>query len=318
MIFKRIVITLAILFLPYSIFACDICGCFVPHDSSAKGFQVGFAEQYSSLSNLYLEGEKVSNPEDQYMNSSYSQVLVNYRFNTSSALQLNVPLIYRAFQRAEGGGIQKGTESGIGDMLLLGTYTPFQRKNPYSQFRWKLLGGLKFPTGNSDRIGEELSEEPTDENAQQTASGVHGHDLALGSGSWDGLIGSEISGASGKWYYTANIQYAIRTRGDFDYKYANDLVWYGGPGYFLATRPNYSVGLSARIAGEYKGEDELGDQKTDDTAVTSWYLGPSAMIGIRRMVMADIGLGFPLSVKNSGLQTVPKYRMRIGLTWQFQ
>ena len=228
---KKTVVLFVMLLLPYSIFACDLCGCFVPHDSSAKGFQLGFAEQYSSLSNLYLEGDKVTNPADQYMNSSYSQLLVSYRFNASSALQLNVPLIHRAFQRAEGESIQQGTESGIGDMLLLGSYTPFQRKNPYSQFRWKLLAGLKFPTGNSDRIGEELLEDESSPETDAPASGVHGHDLALAADRGSGLIGTEISGSHGKWYYTGNVQYAIRTRGDFDYKYANDLVWYGGPGY---------------------------------------------------------------------------------------
>lgn len=300
--------------------ACDLCGCFMPQHDASQGFQIGFAEQYSSLSNLYMDGSKVSNPNDQYMNSSYSVMLVNYQFNPRYALQLNMPLVYRSFQRVELNNIQHGTESGIGDMLLVGTYIPFQRKNPYSQFRWKLMAGVKFPTGNPDRIGEELTEAPAPETADSSGqeSAVHGHDLALGSGSWDGLIGADVSGQNARWYYMASLQYAIRTRGDFDYKYANDLLWYGGPGYYLARKPEYTMGIQALVAGENKGEDELGNVKTEDTAVTSAYLGPSVMMGIKRVVMANVDVGFPLYINNSGLQTVPKYRIRFGLTWMFQ
>ncbi len=181
----------ALLF-PIFSFSCDLCGCFIPNDVMPNGFMFGLAEQYSSMSDLSLEGETLVNDENQYLNSSFTQLFANYHFNERAALQLNVPLIYRTFQRVEGESLERGNESGIGDMLLVGYYVPYQRKNPYRQFNWKLLGGLKFPTGNSDRIGEELQEgheeEPGLEAADLThegheeASGVHGHDLALGSG----------------------------------------------------------------------------------------------------------------------------------------
>lgn len=311
------IIALFILFLPGIVGACDLCGCFIPRDDARKGFQIGIAEQYSSLSNLYLEGDKVPNLADQYMNSSYTQVLINYRFNERYSLQMNLPLIRRSFQRVESGALQQGVESGIGDMLLVGSYVPFQRRNPYSQLRWKVLAGLKFPTGNSDPIGEELHE---DSGAEPSGplSGVHGHDLALGSGSWDGLIGTELLGRNGKWFYSGHLQYSLRSRGHFDYRYANDLLWYGGPGYYLANKSQYSLGLQGLLTGEHKGEDHLGNEAQDDTAVTSLYAGPTVLLGIRQVVLAEVNLGFPLSIQNSGLQTVPKYRFRVGLTWQFR
>jgi len=288
----------------------------------------GLAEQYSSMSDLSLEGETLVNDENQYLNSSFTQLFVNYHFNEKAALQLNVPLIYRSFQRVEDESLARGNESGIGDILLVAYYVPFQRKNPYRQFNWKLIGGLKFPTGNSDRIGEELQEDHHDEGEMEAAdlsheghgeeSGVHGHDLALGSGSWDTFVGTNIFGRVDKWFYTGNIQYAIRTRGDFDYKYANDLLWYGGPGYYVSTSQDWPVGLQALFTGEYKGEDQLGDEKQTDTAITSVYLGPTAIIGIKQVATAEVGFGFPLMIDNSGLQTVPKYRFRLGITWRFQ
>jgi hypothetical protein len=321
---KKLVILFVLFVFANFSYACDLCGCFVPQDVE-HGFQVGLGEQYSSSSNLSLDGEQTPNVANQSLNSWYTQLLVNYRFNARASLQLNAPLIHRSFRRLEGDSIQNGTESGLGDLLLLGAYTPFQRKNPSSQFQWKLLGGLKFPTGNSDPIGEELEEGHSEEMEARPSSiqhaedsGVHGHDLALGSGSWDGLIGTALSGRSGDWFYAANVQYTIRTRGSFDYRYANDLLWYGGPGYYFATKPNYSFGLQALLAGEHKGEDELGNEPMDDTSMTAVYLGPNALIAINQMVMTEIGFGFPLSINNSGLQTVPKYRLRIGLTWHLR
>lgn len=295
--------------------ACDLCGCFVPQ-SVENGFQVGLAEQYSASSNLSLDGESTPNLADQHMNSYFTQLLIDYRFNERVSVQMNTPLIHRSFRRAEGGSIENGTESGLGDILLVGTYTPFQRKNPFSEFHWKVLGGLKMPTGNSDLIGEELEEEHTGD-TESMASGVHGHDLALGSGSWDGLVGAAVTGRKAAWFFSAHIQYAIRSHGSFDYKYANDLLWYGGPGYYAVSKPEYSLGLQALLAGEHKGEDKLGETHADDTAINAVYVGPNALIAIKQVVMAEIGFGFPLSIDNSGLQTVPRYRLHIGLTWHF-
>lgn len=315
---KVIVIFAFVLLFPLISIACDLCGCYIPSGSKQSGFQVGLAEQYSSLSDLLLEGNEVDNRHDQYMNSSYTQLVVNYHLNEKATLQANVPLIYRTFRRVKEDVVETGTESGLGDVLLMGTYVPFQRKNPYSQFNWKLIGGLKFPTGNSDRIGEELEEGHEEARvAHVEESGVHGHDLALGSGSWDFVVGSAIYGQWDRWFAMGQAQYVIRTTGDFDYRYANDFLWYGGPGYYINSSMDWPIGIQALIAGEHKGEDTVTGEQTDDTAITSVYLGPAATIGIRNIATAEVGLGFPLMIDNSGLQTAPKYRVRLGLTWHF-
>ena len=317
MSFKKCIYLLVFLIcIPSWSFCCDLCGCFIPKNTLAKGFLLGVAEQYSSLSDLSLDGETLINPNNQYMNSSYTQLFANYHFNEKTALQLNVPLIYRSFQRPENGALTRGTESGIGDLLLVGYYTPYQRSTPFRQIQWRVLSGLKFPTGNSDRIGEELNE-GEEEEGDPAPSAVHGHDLALGSGSWDVLVGTNVNGRIHRWFYTGTVQYAIRTRGDFDYKYANDLLWYGGPGYYISSDMQWPVGLQLVLSGEHKGEDQLGSEKTDDTAITSVYVEPTATIGLRQIGTAEIGIGIPLVLNNSGLQTVPKYRLRIGMTWTF-
>jgi hypothetical protein len=311
---RSFLVLVFLLCIPVLSFCCDLCGCFVPKNSVAHGFLFGVAEQYSSLSDLSLDGETLGNANNQYMNSSYTQIFATYHFDEKTALQLNVPLIHRTFQRPQDGEFTHGAESGMGDLLLVGYYIPYQRSNPYRQFQWRVLGGLKFPTGDSSRIGEELNE---DEATGELPSGVHGHDLALGSGSWDVLVGTNLNGRMHRWFFSGTVQYAIRTRGDFDYKYANDLLWNGGPGYYVSSDMYWPVGLQLLISGEHKGEDQLGSEFTDDTAITSVYLEPTAVIGLKQIGTAEIGFGIPLLLNNSGLQTVPKYRLRIGMTWTF-
>ena len=51
-----------------------------------------------------------------------------------------------------------------------------------------LLTGIKFPTGDSSRLKEEFHEI---EIPGAPESGIHGHDLTLGTGSYDGLFGEQ-------------------------------------------------------------------------------------------------------------------------------
>lgn len=311
---KKVLFVFLLLFFPLFAFSCDLCGCFVPAGALIRGLQVGLTEQYSSLSDLSFEGQSVTNSDDQFVNSSNLQLFANYHFNEHVALQVNIPVIHRSFQRMNGETMESGHESGLGDTLLVGYYVPFQRKNPYSQFHLKLIGGLKFPTGNSDRLEEDrmMMEEGM---MEDDSMAVHGSDLALGSGSWDGLVGANVFGRVDRWYYTGNVQYSIRTRGSFGYRYADDLVWYGGPGYYVTSSKEWPVGLQALLIGEHKGDDDI-DGEAMAMAITAVYLGPTAMIGVKQLGTAEIGIGFPLSIHNSGLQTVSRYRIRMGFTWR--
>jgi hypothetical protein len=128
--------------------------------------------------------------------------------------------------------------SGLGDLSLLGNVLPVSYDKMNATFRWTVSGGVKFPTGNTDRLQEEFNEV---EEPVGPASGIHGHDLALGSGSYDGLVGTALFGRWKKLFLAANLQYAIRSEGDFDYRYANDLTWAGGPGAYVLTSvsPHY-------------------------------------------------------------------------------
>jgi len=225
-----------------------------------------------------------------------------------------LPVIARSFRRPENGRNEQGSLGGIGDLALTGHFVPFDLATERSVFRFTLLGGVKFPTGNPDRIKEELSES---ESTGGVRSGIHGHDLALGSGSYDGLVGGSLFWSWDRFFVTAAGQYSIRSRGAFDYRYANDLSWLGGPGYYVLLEHGYSLALQVVLSGETKGKDDLAGVPADDTGVTALYAGPACSVTWGGRLGAEIGVDVPFVQHNTSLQLLPDVRVRGGITWSF-
>ena len=272
--------------------ACDLCGCYTPQletlppESSATQpgaiapqtwrdrFYAAVSEQFTYFNTVQVDGREVDNPTNQYLASSITQLVVGYTFNSRFALQVNAPLIYRSFQRPEGFAIDRGTESGLGDVSLLGKLVLFHlekgggremdfsdpksprfiEREPDFTFSGVFIGGLKFPTGGTSRIKEEFNEVEV-EGAPE--SGIHGHDLTLGTGSYDGIFGGQVSLRYKNFFFQEDLQFTLRGDGLHQYHFANDLSWSGGPGYYFVRNPRAIVGLQAVVSGEHKDVDRF-------------------------------------------------------------
>jgi len=286
--------------------ACDLCSVYAATEArggSGKGFFGGVAEQYTYFGTLQQEGHQIPG-QGQYIDSSVSQVFLGYNFNNSFGIQFNLPVIYRAY----GSDTMRGTVSGIGDVSLLGTYTAYRELSEKFDFSWTLLGGVKFPTGDSSLLNTPDYALP---------EGIGGHDLALGSGSYDGLVGT---GAFARWqrlFGTMSVQYAIRSEGDFQHQYANDLTWFGGPGVYLGLTHSYTLSLQAVVSGETKGKDTFAGVPDEDSAETLAYVGPQVNFTWGSRLSALIGADLPVYRDNSGTQVLPNYRIRAAFTWRF-
>ncbi len=297
--------------------ACDLCSIYnvnAAEGTRNKGFSVSVAEQFTHFGTLQSDGREVSNPVHQYLNSSISQVVLGYTFNDWATIQFSVPIIYREFKRPEGFAVDRGTESGLGDVALLANFTPLRIEHRHSTFNLSLFGGVKFPTGDSDRIKEEFNEI---EVPGVPKSGVHGHDLALGSGSYDGVVGTAVYARYRRGFFNASVNYSIRSRGDFHYRYANDLMWSGGPGAFLFLSEEWTAALQFVVSGEDKGLDRFHGMRAEDTGITAVYVGPQFIATLSDKLSASIGVDVPLLLDNTALQIVPDYRVRGAVTWRF-
>ena len=300
-----------------SIQACDSCAVYSAtqaHGEIGKGFFGGVAERFTHFGTMQEDGREVKNEAGQYLDSSISQLYAGYNFNDRVGLQFNLPIIYRSFKRPEGFSIGRGTESGLGDIALLANLRAYRRETKKFTVNWNIIAGMKFPSGSSDRIKEEFSEI---EVPGAPESGIHGHDLALGSGSYDGIIGTGIFLRYQRAFLTANTQYAIRSTGDFNYRYANDLTWSGGPGVYVLLDDNASVSVQLVVSGEHKKRDTFQGSVANDTGITSVYLGPQINFTWSEKFSAEIGADLPVSIANTALQTVADYRIRAGVTYRF-
>ena len=199
--------------------ACDLCAIYSAtkaQGANSTGLFGGRAEQFTHFGTLQEDGHEVPNTIDQHINSSISQIFVGYNFTDRVGVQFNLPLIYRVFRRPHGATIENGTQFGIGDSSLIGNYIVYRSLHKNYTFTWNVLGGIKFPTGSSSHLKESDIES---ENGLPP-SGIGGHDLALGSGSFDGILGTDVYARWKRLFLSAGFQYAARTEGDFGHQYA--------------------------------------------------------------------------------------------------
>jgi hypothetical protein len=286
--------------------SCDLCAIYSATEAQGgigQGFYAGVAEQYTKFGTLQEDGHKIAS-EGQYIDSSLSQAYAGYNINDRLSVQLNLPVIYRGY----GSDTQHGTVSGIGDLSLTGSYVVYQKLAESYTFNWSVLGGVKFPTGNPSMLNT-----PDD----ALPEGVGGHDLALGSGSYDGIVGAGIYGRWKRGFFGASVQYAIRSEGAFEHQYANDLTWFGGPGVYVALTHDYTLTLQAVVSGETKGKDTFGGVPDEDSAETLVAVGPQINFTWRNKLNAQLGADLPVSRNNSGVQVLPDYRLRAAVTWRF-
>ncbi|MFN8389381.1 MAG: hypothetical protein U0136_03740 [Bdellovibrionota bacterium] len=326
-----------------SALACDLCAIYSAQnmkDSQSGSFTVGAAEQFTSFNSVRLNGDWVPNEAHQSLSSSVLQLYGRYDFTDAFGAQINLPYINRHFKRPENGELAKGSESGIGDMSVLGLYTPVRVSDGDFFARLSVRGGLKLPTGDSGRIEEETEEGDAEAAASspdaeeemvsmvahaghdhggssETPSGIHGHDLALGSGSIDYILGTTGFIEDGRLFGVVDVQYAIRTEGDFDYRYQNDLAWSLGAGAYLLTEHEATISLKANLSGEYKGMDIFDGNKAEDTGMNSMFLGPEIGFTVGENIFGLLAVDLPFLLDNTSFQAVPDYRLRFGVTYRF-
>jgi hypothetical protein len=298
------------------VLACDLCSVYTASEAQGggTGFYSGVAEQFTYFNTLQSGGQTVAN-DGESINSLNSQAFLGYNFNQRFGLQLNLPIIYRQYRRqftAEDDGHvfspANRSETGLGDLSLVGNVRVYKYSGENFTFNWTALGGIKFPTGGTGQLNPANPD---------FATGIGGHDLTFGSGSYDGLLGTGFSTRWERLFLTGGMQYSLRTAGAFDYQFANDWSWSGGPGVYLVLEDNYTVAFQAAVSGESKGQDTIAGVPTDDTALTIVYLGPQIDVTWSDQLSAHLGADLPVSIASTGNQVVPDYRIHAAVTWRF-
>jgi len=311
--------------------ACDICAIYTGTlvQQEKTGLYLAVGEQYTDFGTVRTNGVTVPNPHHEYVKSSITQLVVGYSFTSWIGVQANVPLISREYRRVEGGEPVRGDASGLGDVSFVVRGSPFSGNIGEALLHVELLAGVKTPTGDSDRLAEELaapeefgSLEPAalrsrSPRHKEHESAVHGHDLALGSGSVDGIFGASMHGSWKRAFLAVQMQYALRGNGDFGYTYANDFTWQTGAGFYAITEDSHTAALQFTVSGEKKDKDVQFGMVSDDTATTAVYVGPGVSLTWKDVLTGQLTVDIPVRQDETETQIVADYRLRGGLTWRF-
>ncbi|HWP67571.1 MAG TPA: hypothetical protein VNO26_16860 [Candidatus Limnocylindria bacterium] len=288
------------------------------HEDDTPGLRLGLVEQWTHYATLQDGDHDIPDPDDQRLDSAITQLVARYRFTDRIAAELRLPYIHRDYRRPRPhGGIERGDVSGFGDLALLADVVAFRHETDASSFQVAVFGGLELPSGDPDRLREESEgHHAHDDTPGHTRNGIHGHDLALGSGSVDGIVGMDLFWAHERLVFLGSLAYGIRGEGSFDYRYANDLQWAAGPGVQVWRAPQGQAGLMAVLSGETKGQDELDGERLDDTAATTLYVGPTLRVDWMQLE-AEVAVDVPVITHRTAVQIAPDLRVRGALRWRF-
>src|SRR3546814_20206485 len=97
------------------------------------------------------------------------------------------------------------------------------------------------------------------------------------------ILGTSIFGRQVLWLYSGNAQYSLRSKGDINYEYCDDLQWALGVGRYLSLQHHSTLAVQAILSGEDKQFDHLDGVRADDTRQQALFLGPklSTTWGVR-------------------------------------
>jgi hypothetical protein len=319
--------------------ACELCAIYTAttaRGESSGGFLFTISEQFIPYRTPQFYGKEVHPVNPDFLDSSITHLVPSYNFSPRLGVSLSLPLNYRDFQRTDvryslsGPPVletQRGTELDLGDIALIGRATVFQK----TEMRWgvvlNLLGGVKFPTGDTSHLQDEVEQSRIFESLLppntphdplgHSISSVHQHDLSPGSGSYDGIFGLTLNARWQRLLFNSQFQYYLRTEGESGFHYGDELMISGGPGGYLLLTRACTLSLQANAVYDTTGRDELLGRVSDRTGSTAWYLGPQLGFTWLAHFSANAGVDIPLHITNNGFQNVPNYRVHAGVAWRF-
>ncbi len=315
-----------------SLFALDFNAVYprTPTQPNGTGFYAGLAEQGTYFNDTQVNGHppRASNGRllplgQQYLTTITSEPFLGYNFCEHFGLQLELPVIYReSVIVGPGSALRAFTQDfrsdfGMGDIRLLGNVGLIHKNGPDYTVNWNFIGGIKLPTGDSSKLSK------TD---PATTTGITSADLALGSGSYDGVVGTDLHLRRHNLFLTLESEYAIRSEGAFEYQFANDVSWSAGPGIYLLDKDDCSLSFQIMASGDWKDKDRSGTieghplggkfdvPSTDETSV---FLGPQINFTWRDDVTAQFGADVPVAIYTSGVQEIPTFRLYASVMLRF-
>jgi hypothetical protein len=302
-------------------FACDPCALYnsariVGHTKNAVTFSI--SEQYTDFKQTDEFGENSIKNGELVKGFSTTQLGINYDLSEKFGIFLSIPVIGRNFDKINRYRVTEDTDIGIGDTVIGGNFTLLNRKQVNTTFIAGATLGIKLPTGDTGVIEDVSSIDNYSflrEHPIGSSSG--GRALTFGTGSYDYIIGGNILTRYEKLLLISSLQYTIRTEGDFNYKFANDLITNINPGYYLMLDDNLTIASGINLSGEFKEKDQLSNKKVSGSQFSNIYVGPNVLFTVSENITGEALVDFRVSKEDSGASVVPDTRVRLSFSYMY-
>lgn len=291
--------------------ACDVCATHIAlAGQEAVGRpNLGIFEQYSKFD--------PSGDSDEKFTSWTTQFALNYRLNDRFALQAGIPHLERE--------LNGDNERGIGDATALAIVRALNYASEHDVGLVDVYAGLELPTGDSDLLKGERDaameeREHAEHGHEEGEHGDHptGHHLALGSGSWDGILGASAYGKRDRWSAQGNAQYKLNTEGDYDFEYGDEIAWLVGGRYFALLEDRQSLAIGVDISGNWQDQNKvLGETDTDHPKTRAAYAGPAVNYTYEDRLNVAFAWDFAIAGEDNGLQGAADTHVRASASWLF-
>lgn len=237
-----------------------------------------------------------------------SVVTADYGVSGRLSFSLLAPYVAREHSHLHEGEVEHWSFSGVGDVMLHGTYVLSQSMDPDLPYL-AVTAGIKLPTGATSKANTEGEE------AEVT--------IQPGSGSYDGVVSlssryvagtmKSLSGEYSTIPISASLSARFNGKGKGDYRVGNEIVGSLGSSFALDPR----IALQLQVNARYQGHGDMGS--TDEfRAYTGgeWiFLTP----GISSEVFASFNLflfvQIPLYQNVNGVQQVSSTSLQTGISY---
>jgi hypothetical protein len=239
--------------------------------------------------------EKVA---DTVLNLFYEQPLFNH-----FSLDFNLPVVSRAYTLRPNNTYESDRETSLGDASILADVHIIENHSSPLESEWRLRGGVKLPTGDSDDLNDFEASNHTDFGG----SAVYPYDLAKGTGSVDWIAGTSVFMRYDRVVGFVDGQYTARTEGENNFRFGDTAVVQGAPGYLFAVSGPNSLGLFANTTFKYSGEAEQDGDTVENTGQKTLSVGPELLFTVRDAFSATVGVNFPVYRDVNGRQLAQAY-----------
>ena len=325
---KSLLLCSTILFFSKVASACDPCALYNASrmfGHSPESFTLGVSNQYTSFDKATKPDSGSIRDGELVKGFNTTQLNFGYDLNEKSGLQLTLPLVTRRFNTISRYQSESDSDFNLGDSIIAGNYSFYNYRDGEVVVLAGVTAGIKLPTGDTGVL-EDVSTSGANgglktknlfKHHQLSSSSGGGRALTFGSGSVDYIVGANLLTRYKRYFFLTNYQYTLRTEGDFDYEFADDMVWSTGPGYYFAVDDKYTVGTRVVASGEYKASDKLKGNKVEYSALSNLYVGPEIIATINNRYFIETGIDFRTSSEDASLTVVPTTRFRFSLSYRF-